>query len=108
MIIDFHTHAYPKDKAGIIIERNRRDKLSRDKFLVDLKLNGTIEDLIASMEECGINYSVLLPVATSSADVLKINNWIDEMCKKYNNLIPFGTVHPDFEEYDKEIERTNP
>ena len=67
MIIDAHTHVYPEKivkKAIAKLEKNSG---------VSARVNGLKSGLTASMREAGIDYSVLLPVATSTRQVDDIN-----------------------------------
>ena len=59
MIIDAHTHVYPEKivkKAIAKLEANSG---------IRAKTDGTREGLMESMKNSGVDYSVLLPVATS-------------------------------------------
>ena len=69
MIIDFHTHAFPDriaQKAIPILEANGK---------IPAYTNGTILDLKNKMEEAHMDYSLVLPVATSKSQVKKINDF---------------------------------
>ena len=67
MIIDVHTHVYPEKIVKRAIEK--LEKVSG----VPAKTNGIKSGLVASMREAGIDYSLLLPVATSVKQVDTIN-----------------------------------
>ncbi len=93
MIIDFHTHTFPEKISGKVV--NNLAKESCTKPFTD----GSVKDLLASMKEAGINYSVNLPVMTSPEQVEKINSTFieskDELFQK--GIIAFGGMHPDYE-----------
>jgi len=101
MIIDFHTHIFP-DKISVAVI----DKLSRTSKTVAFT-DGTISGLQKSMENFGVGMSVILPVATNSAQVEKINNSAIELNEKYfdRGIISFASMHPDFENYRAELSR---
>lgn len=98
LIIDFHTHTFPDSLASRAVH-----KLSRAACLKNY-LDGTSLDLKKSMQRAGINYSVLLPVATKPEHHMNINKIAKEVnaTSKYNKLISFGSIHPDNEDF-KEI-----
>ena len=68
MIIDVHTHTFP-DK----IARGAVDVLKRNAHMV-AHIDGTMRGLMASMEEADIDMSVVMPVATSPDQVVKVND----------------------------------
>ena len=98
MIIDFHTHIFPDKIAGKTIESLER--ISG----ITASTNGTLEGLLASMENSGVDLSVIMPVATKPAQMESINTYAKETCEKYpGKLISFGGIHPDSEDYKKEL-----
>ncbi len=98
MIIDFHTHIFPEKIAGKTIESLER--ISG----ITASTNGTLEGLLASMENSGVDMSVIMPVATKTSQMESINTYAKEICEKYpGKLISFGGIHPDVEDYKKEL-----
>lgn len=98
MIIDFHTHIFPDKIAEKTIDSlEKRAKVSAS-------TNGTLDGLMASMETSGVNLSVIMPVATKKEQMDNINNYAKDVCQKYpGKLISFGGIHPDCEDYKKEL-----
>lgn len=96
-IIDFHVHTFPKKIAASALE-----KLTA-KSHTPAFTDGTTENLSRSMQEAGINFSVILPVATSPRQVEHINDGAINTNNK--NIISFGAMHPDFEDVEKEFAR---
>jgi len=90
MIIDAHTHIYPDSVAtkalSTIIENG--------KGIVETFTDGTYSGLINSMDEAGVYYSVVLPVATHLGHRNSILQWIKETSHNSERLIFFGSVHP--------------
>ncbi|HEY8444386.1 MAG TPA: amidohydrolase family protein [Clostridia bacterium] len=98
MVIDFHTHCvdknlYAKTFAEISSERK-----------VYPSFDGSIDGLLRSMENAGIDRSVVVNFAPDAKTTLKINDFAIK-CAKHKELIPFGSLHPDFEDYKSEIDR---
>ncbi len=101
MIIDIHTHVYPEkivDKAIRVLEKNSGIKA---------RVDGRKESLRRSMKEAGVDYSVLLPVATSPKQVDRINAEAGETNAhaRETGLLSFGGIHPDTENYKEELRR---
>lgn len=98
MIIDFHTHIFPDtiaEKTIIGLQKISGIKAST---------NGTLEGLLASMEQTGVDMSVIMPVATKPEQMDNINSYAKDICEKYpKKLISFGGIHPDCADYKKEL-----
>ena len=69
MVIDFHTHVFPDAIAAKTIEM--LEKRSGVKASTD----GTLNDLVRSMEQNGVDVSVLLPVVTKPQQFESINKF---------------------------------
>lgn len=94
MIIDFHTHIFPDKIAEKTIESLEQ------KSGITASTNGTLEGLLASMEQTGVDMSVILPVATRPSQTENINTYAKSVCDGYpGKLISFGGIHPDCEDY---------
>lgn len=98
VIIDFHTHTFPEAMAPKTI------KILEEKAGFKAILNGTLKDLYTSMEDSGVDISVILPVVTSPKQLKKINDLAIEN-NKLEKIISFGGIHPDNEEFESELER---
>ncbi|KNY27412.1 amidohydrolase family protein [Pseudobacteroides cellulosolvens] len=55
------------------------------------------------MKKAGVDYSVLLPIATKPSQTEVINNWAASICG--DGIIAFGSIHPDHTEWKKELKR---
>ena len=101
MIIDIHTHIFPEKIAASVIEK--LSLTSRTKNFSD----GTIKGLKKSMDAAQINFSVILPVATTAKQVEKINSSAAALNEENfgDGIISFGCIHPDFTNYREELSR---
>lgn len=97
MYIDFHIHAYADEIADRAVQK------LKETANCNVYTNGRIDDTRQKLKEWGIDYGVLLPVATKPTQQTIINNWAKE--QNHGNIISFGTVHPDSEELCSELER---
>jgi predicted TIM-barrel fold metal-dependent hydrolase len=87
MIIDFHTHIFP-DKLAAHAMRVLKKNAS-----VSSDCDPTKEDLLRTMDECGVDKAVVLNIVTKESqheDVLRFAKSTDS-----DRLIAFGSVMPD-------------
>ena len=101
MVIDIHTHVFPDTIAARTVDKLQ--SLSHSRPFTD----GTAAALRASMERAGVDYSVVLPVATSPQQVEHVNDSsirINETGGE-TGLLSFGCMHPDFPGWKDELSR---
>ena len=101
MIIDMHTHIFPEKISAAVI-----DKLSHVSRTPAFT-NGTLRGLQRSMDIAGIDLSVILPVATNTSQVEKINDFAAKTNEKFfgEGIFSLGSIHPDFTNYRTELSR---
>ena len=98
MIIDFHVHAFPDKIASAAIS-----KLKKTAGGVTPVTDGTLRGAKEYLKKSGVDAGVLVPIATKPSQQSGINNWAAEnICRE---LICFGSVHPDYENVEREIQR---
>ncbi len=100
MLIDFHTHAFPDSLAerAIASLRVHIDAVPHT--------DGTIGDLIRTMDESGTDRSVVCNIATNARQVTHVNDFAIDTLRRYGDCItPLGSIHPDYEKPYEEIER---
>lgn len=98
MIIDIHAHAFPDSIAEKAITT-----LEEKSFGIDAHTDGTISGLLKSMDSAGIEKSVIQSIATKPDQVEKITDWSIKIKKE--RIIPFCSIHPQYENYKEEIKR---
>jgi hypothetical protein len=96
VIIDFHTHIFP-----LRIREDREDYLRRDPLFAHLYSDPkarivTAEELIASMDEEGIDCSIALNIGWTSHELcLETNDYIMEALSRYpHRMVGFCTIQP--------------
>ena len=101
MIVDFHTHIFPDKIAAAVIEKLSR--ISKSRAFTD----GTLGGLLSSMKKFGVDISVILPVATKTDQVEKINNSAAQINENFSErgILYFASMHPNFENYRAELSR---
>lgn len=97
-IIDAHTHVFPDAVAGKAIP------MIASESGVPARYDGTVAGLLEAMERSGVSASLVAPVATKPSQVPGINDWVISLLGD-DRLIPFGAMHPEFEDPGAEIER---
>ena len=88
-IIDVHTHVFPDNIAESAM------KTLSNEGNIPYYGNGTIDSLLDFMKKDGVSFSINLPVATESKQVMGINKRVVEWNKKYKNFLSFGALYPD-------------
>jgi len=96
MIIDFHTHVFSPQ-----IKKNRNKYIERDPCFALLYSNpnskmATADELIASMDEAGVDISVILNIGWTTHELcLETNDYIIESVSRYpQRLVGFCAVQP--------------
>ncbi len=98
MIIDAHTHIFPDWVAGKALST----VMSNMKGKLNACTDGTLGGLLASMDNAGVDVSVILPVATSPGQGRGILQWI-KTAPFSPRIIFFGSVHPEDPDYGNQI-----
>lgn len=86
-IIDFHTHAFPDELAATAIP------FLEEEGNVKAFLDGTVSDLVRSMDQAGIAKSILGSIATRPAHFAAILAWSKQV--RSDRILPFPSFHPD-------------
>lgn len=102
MIIDFHTHIFPDKVAAKALP-----KLSSIIQLAP-SMNGTIDGIKASMEDGGVDVSLVLPIVTEPRQfdsILRFAAYINETQSEGPGprLISFASIHPEEDGYREQL-----
>lgn len=97
MIIDIHTHTFPDELAARALE------VLQGNSQVPAYTDATNAGLLESMRGAGVDKSVIVPIATKPGQVRPINSWAKMINSSYQDLICFGTLHPDQDDWFSEI-----
>lgn len=90
MVVDVHAHAFPDAIAAAAVEALAAEGGIRPHY------DGTVAGLLAAMDRGGVDRAVVVPVATKPSQVRSINDWVASVaCER---IVPFGAMHPDFED----------
>jgi predicted TIM-barrel fold metal-dependent hydrolase len=98
MLIDFHTHCFADsihEKAiASLVELSGGYRPYHD---------GSLAGLLEAMNKADVDISVVHSIATKGKQTTIINDWVISI--QSERIVPFGTIHPDFDDWEHEIER---
>ncbi len=107
VIIDIHAHVFPPE-----VRDNREDYLQQDALFRELYSSpkariATADDLLASMDEAGVDRSVACAFAWSDADLCRLHNdyLLEAAARSGGRLIPFCAAQPSDAGARADIER---
>ena len=99
MLIDFHTHAFPRRIAARAVS-----SLSHEAGGLMPQTDGTLDSLKEQMRLDGVDISVVHSIATNPRQQQKVNDFAIEM-NSDPAIVAFGSVHPDAADALEELER---
>ena len=98
-ILDSHCHIYPEKIAARAVEAIGAF------YDLHMEQDGTVGDLIDAGSRCGITHFLVHSVSTTPHQVKSINDFISSEVKKHpERLVGFGTLHPDSEDIEGDVE----
>ncbi len=98
MVIDFHTHCFP-DKLA---ERATRILSHKSGGLIP-QTDGSLGGLKKIMKESGVSVACVMNIATNAKQMQAVNDFANEI--NGENIVAFGSVFPDAENWEEELER---
>lgn len=99
-ICDAHAHIFPKK-----ISEKAVSSIGNFYSLPMSCKNGISDELIKCGNKIGVTHYLVCSTATVPHQVESINNFIINECKLHPEFVGFGTLHPDFENIEKEVDR---
>ena len=98
-IIDCHCHIYPDAVAPKAV-----DAIAQ---FYDLEMNcsGTVAELKEIGKQYHVEKMLVHSTATKGYQVPSINNYLIDVLEKNHEFIGFGTLHPDYNKNEEEMER---
>ena len=104
-IVDFHCHVYPEKIAAHAAAAVAAFYRAETTDVKPANLTGTPEVLAREEEQAGIAYQVIHSVATTPHQVGSVNGFLFRLASTaQGRLIPFGTLHPDCEAPEREVD----
>lgn len=97
MIIDIHTHCFPD-----LLAQRAVSTLKSKSDTLHPYTDGTFSDLKRSMKKSGVDISCIQNIATNPRQTRSVNEFAINS-QEDGCLIPFGSIHPLYEDYKAEI-----
>ena len=96
MVIDIHTHIFPPDVRDHRDAYIGRDATFRELYSDPKARIATAEDLLASMDEAGVEIGVALGFAWADAELCQQHNeyLLEAAAKSSGRILPFCTIQP--------------
>lgn len=96
MIIDFHTHIFPPHVSENRAEFVKQDPIFARMYDFDKAKTAMAEEVVASMDEAGIDVSIVLSIGWASPELCSwTNDYILESISRYpNRLVGFCAIQP--------------
>lgn len=99
MRIDVHTHALSPKIATKVLGQ------LQEHYGITPIGDGLVEDLLRQADMAGLDRVVVHSAATAPAQVIPANNWAIELEREHPRVTAFGTLHPQYEDWESELER---
>lgn len=97
--IDVHTHAFsPKISKRVV------QQLS-DRYQITPRGTGLVDDLKQQLHDAGIEKAMVHSAATRPGQVMPANNWAINIQNNDRRFVAFGTIHPDYPDWESELDR---
>ncbi len=99
-ICDAHAHIFPEK-----ISKKAVSSIG-DFYSIPMTCkNGIADELIEYGSKIGVTHYLVCSTATVPHQVESINNFIINECKLHPEFVGFGTLHPDYDNIEQEVER---
>ena len=98
-IYDAHSHIFPEKIA------NKAAQAIGDFYDIEMRYTGDSERLLQSGSKINVKKYLVCSTATVPEQTEKINEFIFEECRIHPEFIGFGTLHPDYDKIENEVER---
>ncbi len=97
-ICDAHGHIFPEKIAGKAVS-------AIGKFYgIEMEAEGGVaKAILESGSKIGVTNYLVCSTATTTHQVESINQFIVEKCKKHKEFVGFGTLHPDYEDIEGQV-----
>lgn len=100
-IYDAHAHIFP-DKIAL-----KASDAIGDFYDYKMAYDGTVDGLLHKNGGSKINGFLVSSSATTPHQVTAVNDFVHAQCLEHKNFVGFGSMHPDFDNVEMELERIN-
>lgn len=108
MLIDMHTHAFPEAIAERTIKALKAGILKIQGVEYPAFADGTVQGLLQSMNENGVDASVVLPIATKPKQTESILRFARELNMEYPpRILSFASLHPEQDDWRSILQKVH-
>lgn len=98
-IVDVHAHIFP-DK---IAEKATRSTAEYFPMKEPPSHNGTVQQLVDTLWEAGIDYALVFSAATTETQVEHVNRYLYTESLKHPEFLPCGSIHAAYPKFEEEL-----
>ncbi len=102
MLIDFHSHIFPDRIAAGALESLSNNILEYQGERFPHYTDGTLSGILKSMDENGVNLTLILPIATKPKQTPTINEFAKSI--RSDRVASFGSLHPEQDDWEAVLE----
>ncbi len=99
LIIDAHAHIFP-EKIAV-----KSSQSISDFYQFPYRVPAAASELLTEGNAAGIGHFLVCSVAVTPAQTPHINDFLTELCNKVPSFTPLAAVHPDYADYEAELDR---
>ena len=103
MVIDFHTHIFPDIIAERTVEFLKKQSYDNG-YPIENQCKATLSGLGEQMAKTGVDFSVVLPIATKVSHFDTMNKFAVQVNER-ENIVSFGAIHPEDSDYKAHLKQ---
>ncbi|MDD2413727.1 MAG: amidohydrolase family protein [Eubacteriaceae bacterium] len=99
MVIDTHIHVFPDMLCPKVVDHMAKESP------ISPHTDGSIHQVIKNMNECGVDYGIMMPIVTNPNSQKNVNDYACFVQHHYSQFFALGSVHPDASDWKEELKR---
>lgn len=103
MLIDFHSHIFPDRIAAGALKSLSDSIVKYQGVRYPHYTDGTLNGILKSMDDNGVDISLILPIATKPTQTENINNFAKSI--RSDRIASFGSLHPEQDDWEAVLEQ---
>lgn len=98
-MIDCHVHVFPP-KVGAKLADAIGEEFGRAPAG-----DGSVTDLLTRLDRAGLDGAICHTAAVHPIQMIPANTWMIGLGREHPRLMPFGTIHPEHPDWEKQLDR---
>lgn len=103
MLIDFHSHIFPDRIAAGALKSLSDSIVKYQGVRYPHYTDGTLNGILKSMDDNGVDISLILPIATKPTQTENINSFAKSI--RSDRIASFGSLHPEQDDWEAVLEQ---